>query len=414
MSLFDRIFTKKETVTNAAGASSKTAPPESKPILNYFQTLNGYTPAFTSYNGGLYEVEQTRAAVHAIASSVSKLVPECKGEYSKDFEFMLKHRPNQYMDSTKFLYRLATALVVNNTAFIVPIIDERDGKTVRGLFPAVPELCELKEDVNTKKVLLVYQFNSGQRAAVELERCGILTRHQYKHDIFGESNVTIQPTLRMLKAHTESIAVGVQQGANIRFVAKLASALKDTDISAEKARFVRDNLSASNTSSVMMFDAKYDDVRQIDSKPYVIDPEQMNLINQNVYSYFGVNKFILQNSWETSNVWSAFYEGAIEPIAIQLSNVITNMLFDESAIRQGNEIVFSSNRVQYATIPEKISFVTQMFDRAMLTINEGREVFNLAPVDGGDERLKRGEYKGTDEGGADVVNGETGADGGGS
>lgn len=402
MSLFDKLFKKSEqlTNTNTVESGSGTAKPENRPILNYFQTLNGYTPAFTSFNGGLYEVEQTRAAIHAVASAFSKLTPEVTGELGKEYEHILKYRPNAWMDTTKFLYRVATSLLVNNTAFIVPLFDERDGKTIRGFFPAVPELCELKEDTRTDKVFLTYTFLSGQRAAVEFERCGILTRHQYKNDIFGESNKAMGPTLRLIKAHEESIELGVKQGANIRFMAKLASALKESDITAEKSRFVNNNLSNANAGGVIMFDSKYDDVKQLSNGAFIVDPEQAALINQNVYSYFGVNKFILQNSWETSNVWAAFYEGAIEPLAIQLSNVISNMLFDEHALRQGNSIYFTTNRVQYATIPEKISFVTQLFDREMLTINEAREVFNLAPVEDGDKRLRRGEYK---ESGEDAV-----------
>lgn len=399
MSLFDKLFKKSEQLNNAPNPTAEHGGSNDRPLLNYFQTLNGYTPAFTSYNGGLYEVEQTRAAIHAVASAFSKLTPECVGDVAKHFEYLLKFRPNEWMDTTKFLYRIATALLVSNTAFIVPLYDKRDGKTITGFFPAVPEMCELKEDKNTGRVFLSYTFGSGQRAAVEFDRCGILTRHQYKHDIFGENNAPMVSTMRLIKAHEESIEVGVKQGANVRFMAKLASALKDSDVTAEKSRFVNNNLSNANAGGVIMFDAKYDDVKQLSSGAVIVDPEQANIINQNVYSYFGVNKFILQNSWETSNVWAAFYEGAIEPLAIQLSNVISNMLFDEHALRQGNQIYFSTNRVQYATIPEKVSFVTQLFDREMLTINEAREVFNLAPVEDGDKRFHRGEYK---ENGEDV------------
>ena len=42
----------------------------------YFKMLNGYTPAFTTYNGGIYEMEITRAAIHAFAIHCSKLQPE--------------------------------------------------------------------------------------------------------------------------------------------------------------------------------------------------------------------------------------------------------------------------------------------------------------------------------------------------
>ncbi len=96
----------------------------------------------------------------------------------------------------------------------------------------------------------------------------------------------------------------------------------------------------------MMYDSKYSDVKQIDSKPFVIDAEQMKLINTNVYNYFGVNEAILQNSY-TEDQWNAFYEGKIEPFALQLSLVISNMLFIEKreVFRQSSVFQFQQTAI---------------------------------------------------------------------
>ncbi|MEG2295879.1 MAG: phage portal protein, partial [Oscillospiraceae bacterium] len=81
-----------------------------------FKTLSAYTPFFTSYDGGLYEMELTRAAIHSFACACSKLKPEFTGEAYKNLEQTLQFKPNPFMDTTKFIYRIATILAVNNTA----------------------------------------------------------------------------------------------------------------------------------------------------------------------------------------------------------------------------------------------------------------------------------------------------------
>ena len=87
----------------------------------YFKTLSAYTPSFTTYNGGIYEMELTRAAINAKATAISKLKPEFTGSAYSSLAKRLQFKPNPYMDTTKFLYRLATILELNTTAFIIPL-----------------------------------------------------------------------------------------------------------------------------------------------------------------------------------------------------------------------------------------------------------------------------------------------------
>ena len=57
--------------------------------------------------------------------------------------------------------------------------------------------------------------------------------------------------------------------------------------------------------------------------------------------------------------------------------------------------------MQYLSNSEKLNTVTQLFDRGFLTHNQGLEIFNMAPVDGGDKRFIRKEYTETDKIGSD-------------
>ena len=363
-------------------------------MSEYFKTLNAYTPTFTTFEGGLYEMELTRAAIHSFATHVSKLKPEVKGSGNEVLERKLQYKPNPYQDTTKYLYRLATIFQVQNNAFILPLYDDF-GENVTGFYPLMPQSCSLVE--HKGKLYLIYDFGIGQRGAIEFDKAGVLNQFQYKDDFFGESNAAMQPTLELLNTNNQGIIEGVKSSATIRFLAKLAHTLKDKDLTAEREKFVKSNLSSENSGGVMIFDQKYEDVRQIESKPYVVNHEQVEQIKENVFNYFGTNEAILQNKFNSSE-WNAYYEGKIEPFAIQLSLVHSNMTFSEREIAFGNNIIFTANRLQYLSNTEKLATVTQLFDRGFITQNQGLEIFNMAEIGpDGDKRYIRREYAETNK-----------------
>lgn len=360
-------------------------------IKQYFQLINGYTPTFSTFEGSIYEMELTRAAIHSFATHVSKLKPEIKGSGNEVLERKLQFKPNHLMDTKKYLYRLATVYSVDNTAFIAPL----EGKygEVAGYYPLLTEKCRII-DYEGKKYIR-YDFGYGKHGVCELERMGIMTQFQYKNELFGETNACLRPTLDLITTQNQGIIEGVKSSASLRFMAKLAQALKQKDIEEERKSFRENNLSAQNNGGVLLFDQKYEEVKQIDSKPFVVNPVQMNQIKENVFNYFGTNEAILQNKFN-SDEWSAYYEGKIEPFAIEMSLVHTNMTFSEREVAFGNQIMFTANRLQYMSNSEKLNTVTQLFDRGFLTHNQGLEIFNMSPVEGGDKRYIRKEYALTD------------------
>lgn len=372
MGLFDNIR-KKEKIEKAVG--------------EYFKLMNAYIPTFTTFEGGIYEMELTRAAIHCFATSVSKLKPEIKGTGNKSLERKMQFKPNPIMDTKKYLYRLATVYMTDNTAFIVPL--ENEYEEITGFYPLFTRKCKIV-DYEGKRYLR-YSFGNGQHGACEIEKVGIMNQFQYEDEIFGSSNACLRPTLDLLHTQNQGITEGIKNSASLRFMAKLAQSLKPKDIEEEKKRFSELNLSADNNGGVMFFDTKYEDVKQIDSKPFVVNPAQMAQIKENVFNYFGVNEKILQNDYK-SDEWNAYYEGKIEPFAIEASLVHTNMLFNSREIAFGNTVMFTANRLQYLSNSEKLNTVTQLFDRGFLTHNQGLEIFNMAPVENGDKRYIRKEY----------------------
>ena len=179
----------------------------------------------------------------------------------------------------------------------------------------------------------------------------------------------------------------------LRFIGKLSSAVRPDDVSKKRKAFSDDNLSANNTSGILVYDQTWDDVRQLEPKSYTVPVEEMQRIDSNVYSYFGINEDILQNKY-TEDIWGAYYEGKVEPFAIQLGEGLTRILFSERERSQGNRIMFSSNRLEYASNASKRNMVRDMLDRGVMTLDDARAVLQLPPLPDGKGQVYviRGEY----------------------
>lgn len=353
-----------------------------------FKMLDAYQPRFTAWSGGLYESELVRAAINARATHISKLNVITQGSAKPALQNKLKHGPNQFQTWSQFMYRLSTILDVHNTAFITPILDEYGATS--GVYAPLPARCEVVQYAGVP--YLRYTFKDGNKAAIELSYCGVMTKFQYRHDIMGESNQALFPTMDLINIQNQGIEEGVKSAASYRFMAKLTNFSKAEDLAKERKRFTQENFAKdAQGGGLLLFPNTYSDIKQIDVKPWVVDHEQMELIKSNVFEYFGVNEDVLENK-AFGDSWSAFYEGAIEPFAIQFSEVMTKMLFTFREQTEGNMVMATSNRMQYLSNADKLNVSSQLLDRGIISINDAREIWNLPPVENGDVRIIRGEY----------------------
>jgi hypothetical protein len=377
MGLFDILF--------------KSRPKERGQYEGTFKMLNGYTPRFTTWGGEIYESELIRSAINARATHISKLKIEVEGAARPALQNKLAHGPNQFQTWSQFMYRLSTILDIHNTAFITPVYDIYGEPS--GIYCPLPNKCEVVAYNNIP--YLRYEFSSGDKAAIELDYCGIMTKHQYRSDLLGETNGALFPTMELIHIQNQGIEEGVKSAATYRFMAQLSNFAKANDLAKERKRFTAENFSKDG-GGLLLFPNTYSNIQQINAKPFVVDAEQMKIIRESVYEYFGVNEDILTNK-AYGDAWTAFYEGAIEPFAIQFSEVMTKMLFTFREQSQGNRVMATANRLQYLSNSEKLNVSSQMLDRGIMSINDVREIWNLPPVDGGDARIIRGEYYNADE-----------------
>ena len=113
---------------------------------------------------------------------------------------------------------------------------------------------------------------------------------------------------------------------------------------------------------------------------------------------YNATEEVLTNA-ANSDKLEAFFDGAIEPFAIQFSEAVTKMLFSERERAQGSYLIANANRLQYMNTSEKVQVARELGDRGAILIDEIRELFNYAPLPNGAGQVApiRGEYKATDE-----------------
>ena len=372
----------------------------------FYKMLNGYTPRFTTYQGSIYESELIRSAINARATNISKLKVEMYGAARPMLKAKMRHAPNRFQSWSQFMYRLSTILDINNTAFITPIYDQYGEPS--GIYCPLPNRCEVVTYNNVP--YLRYEFSNGEKAAIELEYCGVMTKFQYKDDLFGESNHALYPTIDLIHMQNQGIQEGVKTAATYRFWAKVNNFTKAEDLAKERQRFTEENFSKdAKGGGMLLFPNTYTDITQIKADPWVVDDKQMEIIRSNVYEYFGVNEDIITNK-AYGDAWTAFYEGAIEPFAIQFSEVLTHMLFTLREQSSGNFVMATANRLQYMSNRDKLDVSSQLLDRGIISINDAREIWNLPPVEGGDARIIRGEYYNADDKVTDDTEGDADSD----
>lgn len=352
----------------------------------FFAMLDGYTPAFTTYDGGVYEMELTRACIHTFATHCSKLQPNVNGPDSRGVQSMLDSKPNMFHTGAQFLYKAATLYEAQNTCFITPVLDKFD--RIIGYYPAAAETVELREE--NGEPFLVYTFGNGEKAAIELARVGTVSKYLYHNDLMGEDNSALEPTLQLLATQNQGIAEGIKNSASFRFMANVGNFTKGKDLARERKEWVKENLGA-DAGGLALFPSTYTNVRQIQSMAQIVDSKQVELIQNRVFTYFGTSEKILLNQ-ATGDDWAAYYEGKIEPFVIQLSQAMTAMTYSANERTRGNGIHWTANRLQYMRNEDKLQYCTQMFDRGMASINDCMDVWNLPHVEDGDKRYIRKEY----------------------
>jgi HK97 family phage portal protein len=374
-----------------------------------FQLVTERGNGFYAWNGKIYQSDIVRAAMRPKVKAIGKLVAKhIRQTVLKDgtrklevnpepyIRFLLEE-PNPYMTGQKLQEKMASQLILNNNAFALIIRDEFGYPTEIYPIPAVSA-----EAIYDKQYILYLKFifTNGKSYTFPYSDIIHLRQDFNNNDIFGDPIApALAPLMEIVTTTDQGIVKAIKNSSIIRWLLKFTASMRPEDLKKQAADFAANFLSVENSGTgVAATDAKAD-AQQIKPEDYVPNAAQMDRTTQRIYSLFNTNQKIVQSDYD-ENIWNAYFEAEIEPMVIELSNEYTRKLFTRRERGFGNRIIFEAANLATASMQTKLN-LAQMVDRGALTPNEWREVFNLAPVDGGDEPIRRLDtavVKGGDEG----------------
>lgn len=347
---------------------------------------------FYCWNGNLYKSDIIRSCIRPKAKAVGKMVAKHIREgidglkvNPEPYIKMLLQDPNPYMSGQMLLEKMINQLELNNNAFA--FINRDENGYPMEIYSINSSTVEAIYDTNG---LLYLRFSLKNGKFITFAYSDIIHLRQDFNEnyVFGTSRFdALNPLMDIVSTTDQGIVKAIKNGAVVKWLLKFNSSLRPEDLRKATKEFVDNYLSIDNeVGGAAAADGKYD-AKQVDPKDYVPNPMLVDKTLQRIYGLFGTNDKIIQSKYN-ENEWISYFEAEIEPIAVQLSNEYTRKLFSRRERGFGNSIVFEASNLQYASMTTKLALV-QMVDRRALSPNEWRSVFNLAPVEGGDEYIMR-------------------------
>lgn len=363
---------------------NSTAPITSEQI----EVVEGQKAEFTPYKGNFHEDPDVLACVDTIARNGAKMHPRHIRNFNGKMENvkgnlykLLTKQPNEIQNAYKFYYQVIADLELYNNSLVY--IQRDENLKVTGLFPL--EYSEIKLYEYQDKLWIKFRFGRGKERFIPYDSCIHLTRFINKDGIFGGTSQPIIKLLDIKHVLDEGIVNAIKTTQSIKGILKSTKAmLKPEDVKRMRDQFVNDFIDYhKNRSGIGGLDATTD-FTPVKIEPQTATDAQIKMFDEKVLKYFGVNENIIQSKY-SEDEWNAFYESVLEPIGLQMSLEFSNKLFTPTEKNFGNEIIFESNRLQYASNKTKIELIR--YASNIMTINEQREVFNLAPIENGDTFL---------------------------
>lgn len=354
-----------------------------------------------SFGTNISKSDVVKIAIDRIASQCAKLKPRhIKNENDKTvtdktgkLSFILKHKPNEVMTPYQFIYKVITKLFIDDNSFVYPMFD--DGE-LKGLYPLNPIMVEPIVD-GGNNYYLRFQFENKETFIIPYENIIHLKRFYHDNDIFGGSgHKGDQEALLKAININENVLQGVENALRssmqIKGLLKMNAMLNETDKNKQLASFnemLRESIK-NKGSSIIPIDLKSEYI-PLSVDPKLIDKETLEFLNDKILNYFGVSSPIFSSNY-SEDEFNSFYEQTIEPLAIQLSEAFSLGLLTDNEIKRGEQVVFYSERLQYASWNTKVSAIEKLMGLGIMSLNESRALLGLEPVENGDKRLQSLNY----------------------
>lgn len=367
-----------------------------KRSVEHMQLVTERGNGFYEWGGTLYESDVVRAALRPYVKAVGKLVLKHIRETTnadgsrrlvinpEPYLRFLLEEPNPVMSMQVLLEKMAAQLKLNNNAFALIVRDENGYPSA--VYPLIGSAVEAVYSASGE-LLLRFTLLNGKIMMFRYSDIIHLRDDYNENDIFGTPKApAITPLLNVVSTIDQGVVRAIRNGAVIRWLLKFTQSTRPEDIEASTKKFAQSFLSVENATGVAGVDTKADAI-QVNPHDYVPNAVQTANTHTRLLQAFNTNAAIVDSS-RTENEWNSYFDAEIEPVLMQLQSEFTRKIFSRKERGYGNRIAAEASNWDSASISTKLA-LANMVDRGALTPNEWRATFNLAPVPGGDEPIRR-------------------------
>lgn len=349
------------------------------------------------WNNNIYKSDIVMSAIRPYVNAMGKAVPkhilktvneqgerETRVNPEPYIRFLLEE-PNPIMTGQTYQEWMAACLKLNNHAFALIVRDENGYPTA--LYPIAATMAVAEYDKTGSLYIRFYMrdgknfvFAYGDLIHLRGDPC-------VGSDFWGGSKAEqLLPLMEQIGTIDKGIVNAIKNGGIIRWLLKFSNNLNPEHLKEKAKEFAEQFLSTEGGFGVAATDSKSEAI-QIKPNDYVPNSAQTDRIIKRFYAAVNTNVKIVTSDF-TEDEWNSYYEAQVEPDVIRFGREHTRKLFSRKKRSYGNYIMWESSNLATASMATKLS-LKEMVDRGAMTPNEWRDVFNMAPVPGGDKLVRR-------------------------
>lgn len=377
MSIFDKLFQRKPKNTRPA------------------PTLSGWMPFYPQFGTNIYASDAVQQALKCIVDEIKKLNPThvrkidndavpVKGSTVQD----VLNDPNPIMTTSEFLEKICWLLLLNYNAFVVPIyrtwIDpktKQERRYYEQLLPIKPTQANIIEDASGK-LFIQFWFMDGSQTTLRYEDV-IHIKYNYSVNAYMGGDEAGQPdnkallqTLQMNDELLKGIAKAMKASYAVNGILKYNTLLDDGSME-KKIQELEQKL-ANSDSGILGLDLK-GDFTPFEKRAEIVGEDTLRFIDEKILRNWGVPISILTGDFNKEQ-YEAFYQKALEPLIISISQAFTKRLFTSREKAFGNRVELYPRDLIFMTVSQTIEMIKELSPTGALYENEKRTALGLPPL----------------------------------
>lgn len=358
-------------------------------------SLDGFLPIYEQFGTNIYASDVVQQALKCIVDEMKKLNPThvrykdsdpvpVKGSSIQD----VLREPNQLMTTSDFLEKVCWLLLLNYNVFIIPTyytwIDDKTGAERRyyeALYPIKPTQVDFIEDAG-ERLFVKFWFWNGETTTVRYDDV-IHIRYNYSVNEYMGGNEMGQPdhqalleTLELNKTLLTGVAKAMKASYAVNAVVKYNTLMDDGKT--EKAIRDLERKLKNNESGLLPLDLKTE-FSPLPRSVSLVDEATLKFVDGKILRNWKVPLCILTGDY-TKEQYEAFYQSALEPLIVAISQAFTKGLFTSREKAFGNKVELYPKDLIFMTMSQTLEMIRELSPTGALFENEKRVALGLKPL----------------------------------